>query len=93
MVVEYDDWLKEQLKDPEFRAEYEALKVEDALVQSMIDARHSAGLTQEELAAKSGVKQSELVKLENGQTEPTLRLLLQLARGMGKRVTLSFELA
>lgn len=90
-MVEYDDWLKEQLKDPEFRAEYETLKVEETLVQSMIKVRKSAGLTQAELAAKSGVEHSELVKLENGQTEPTLGLLLQLAHGMGKRLSLSFE--
>ena len=39
-------------------------------------------LTQGELAGKSGVEQSELVELEDCQAEPTLRLLLQLARGI-----------
>ena len=88
MSVDYDAWLEEQMKDPEFRAEYEALDAEWMLIQSLIEARKSAGLTQEELADKSGVKQSELMELENGQAEPTLRLLLQLAQGMGRRFTL-----
>ena len=91
MSVDYDAWLEEQMKDPEFRAEYEALDAEETLIQSLIEARKSAGLTQEELAEKSGVKQSELMELENGQAEPTLRLLQQLAQGMGRQVKLVFE--
>ena len=42
----YRDFLKEQLKDPELKAEYDALEPEFAIIQAMIKARKTAGLTQ-----------------------------------------------
>lgn len=40
------DFLKEQLNDPEFKAEYDALEPEFAGIQAMIDARKAFDLTQ-----------------------------------------------
>lgn len=50
MATKFDEFLEEQLKDPEFRSEYEALEPEFAIVQAMIDARRQTGLTQKQLA-------------------------------------------
>lgn len=36
----FDDFLTEQLKDPEIKAEYDALEPEFSLVQALIDARN-----------------------------------------------------
>lgn len=38
MSTRFDDYLQEQLKDPEFRAEYETLQPEHAVIQALIDA-------------------------------------------------------
>ena len=46
--MKFDDYLKEQLKDPEFRKEYEALKPEMDRIRAMIDAGKSADLVEEE---------------------------------------------
>ena len=48
MSVKFDDFLKEQLQDPEFKKEYEALQPERAIIQAIIDARKQSGLTQKE---------------------------------------------
>lgn len=45
MSAKFDDFLKEQLRDPEFRKAYEALQPERAIVQAIIDARHRTGMT------------------------------------------------
>lgn len=37
----FDTYLNEQLKNPEFKAEYDALEPEFAVIQTMIDARKS----------------------------------------------------
>ena len=37
-MTTYDEFLKEQLKDPELKAEYDALEPEFIIVQAMIDA-------------------------------------------------------
>ncbi len=39
VMTNFDDYLKEQLEDPELRAEYEALEPVFSLMQAMIDAR------------------------------------------------------
>ena len=46
MRDDFERYLEEQLKDPEFRKEYEALEPEYTIMQAMIDARTSKGLTQ-----------------------------------------------
>ena len=40
-----DEFITEQMKDPEFRAEYEALEPEFAIIQALIDARKNTGVT------------------------------------------------
>lgn len=51
----YRDFLAEQLKDPEFKAEYDALEPEFAIIRAMIDARLAAGMTQKQLSEKTGI--------------------------------------
>ena len=48
-----DEFIADQMKDPEFRAEYEALEPEFAIIQAMIDARKNTGVTQKELSEKT----------------------------------------
>lgn len=90
MSTNYKDYLNEQLKDPEFKAEYEALEPEYAIIQAMIDARKASGLTQKELAERTGIAQGDISKLENGSANPSIRTLQRLAAGMGMKLQLSF---
>ena len=48
------EWGLEQMKDPDFKREYDALEEEFALLTSLARARSRAGLTQEELAQRMG---------------------------------------
>ena len=84
------DFLKEQLKDPEFKKEYDALDAEFSIVQAMLDARKNAGLTQKDLAARTGIAQADISKLESGRGNPSLRTLQRLADGMGMKLKLEF---
>lgn len=84
------DFLKKQLKDPEFKKEYDALDAEFSIVQAMLDARKNAGLTQKDLAAKTGIAQADISKLESGRGNPSLRTLQRLADGMGMKLKLEF---
>lgn len=89
-MTNFNDFLIEQKKDPEFKKEYDALEPEFAIVQAMIDARKKSGLTQKELADKTGIAQGDISKLENGSANPSLRTLRRLASGMGMRLKLEF---
>ena len=90
MSVKFDDFLQEQLQDPEFCREYEALQPERAVIQAIIDARQSAGLTQKELSERTGIAQGDISKLEKGNANPSIRTLQRLAAGMGMSLKLEF---
>ena len=85
-----DDFLKEELQDPEFRKEYEALQPEYEIKRAMIQARMNSGMTQKQLAEKTGIAQADISKLENGNANPSLRTLQRLASAMGMQVKLEF---
>ena len=89
-MSDFKKYLGEQLKDDEFREEYEKLEPEFSIVQAVIDARKTANLTQKELSEKTGIAQSDISKLENGNSNPTLAMLKRLADGMGMTIKLQF---
>lgn len=82
--------LAERMKEPVFRAEYEALEPEFAIVQAMIDARRKSGLTQQQLSARTGIAQGDISKIETGDANPSLNTLKRLATGMDMRLRLEF---
>ena len=90
MSTKFDDFLAEQLQDPDFSKEYEALQPERAVVQAIINARRSAGLTQKELSERTGIAQGDISKLENGSANPSIRTLQRLAAGMGMILNIEF---
>ena len=90
MATKFDDFLNEQLQDPEVKKEYDALAPEFAIIQAMIDARQASGMTQKQLADKTGIAQSDISKLEHGNANPSLRTLQRLAAGMGMQIKIEF---
>ena len=89
-MTNFNDYLNEQMKNPKFKEEYDALKPEFAIIQAIIDARKSSGITQKELSQKSGIAQGDISKLENGNANPSLKTLQRLASAMGKRLKIKF---
>ena len=88
--MKFDDYLNEQLKDPEFRQEWDDLQPEMDVIRAMIDARIEQNLTQKELAERTGINQADISKLENGTRNPSLKLLKKLARGLGMQLKIEF---
>ncbi|MBQ8699040.1 MAG: helix-turn-helix transcriptional regulator [Schwartzia sp.] len=85
-----DRYLEEQLKDPEFRKEWEATQLEFDITELLIQARAAKKVSQKELAARAGIRQSNLSRIERGQCKPNLETLEKIARGLGKRLQLQF---
>jgi predicted transcriptional regulator len=89
-MTNFNDYLAQQMENPEFKEEYEALEPEFAIIQAIIDARKSSGITQKELSEKSGIAQGDISKLENGNANPSLKTLQRLATAMGKTLKIEF---
>ena len=90
-MSEWKEFLEEQLKVPEVRAEWNALEPEFAIVQAIIDTRKRAGLTQKQLSKRTGIAQSDISKIENGNGNPSLKTLKRLASAMDMTLKLEFS--
>ena len=88
--MKFDDYLQEQLKDPDFKKECDDIQPEMDVIRAMIDARIEQNLTQKELAARTGIDQADISKLENGTRNPSLKLLKKLASGLGMQLKIEF---
>ncbi|NJE33578.1 helix-turn-helix domain-containing protein [Megasphaera sp. SW808] len=86
--VEYsfEDDLKESLKNPEFKKAYDELEPEFMFIQALIDARREQGMTQKELAKRTGIDQSDISKIEHGKLNISFKTMRKLAHGLGKTV-------
>jgi ribosome-binding protein aMBF1 (putative translation factor) len=90
-MTRLSDLRDEALKDPEIRAEYDRLGPVYALVGAMVDARHQAGLTQAEVAARMGTTQSVIARLEAARHLPSLEMITRYATAIGRRVDISLS--
>ncbi len=86
----FDDYLKEELKDPAFKREWDNLQAEYAIAEAIIRARAENGVTQKELSERTGISQSDIIKFECGNGNPSLRTLKRLANGLGMYVKIEF---
>lgn len=89
-MTKFNDYLNDQMKDPAFKKEWDALEPEFSIMQAMIDARRTSGLTQKQLSERTGIAQADISKLESGNANPSLKTLQRLAAGMGMRVKVEF---
>lgn len=90
MGKNFRETLNEQMKDPEFRAEWEAQEPERQIMHASLEGRQNCNLTQEQLAQVTGIDQANISRLENGTANPSLRTLKRLAEGMGMELKLEF---
>ena len=86
----YNDFLKEQLQDEDFKKEYDSLQPEFDVIRAIVDTRVSLNLTQKQLAERTGINQADISKLENGTRNPSINLLKRLADGMDMVLKIEF---
>jgi len=73
---------------PKAMRDYAALGAGYRVAVSVIELRSAAGLTQRQLAAKSGVQQADISRIEAGGANPTLATIAALAYALGAEIAL-----
>ncbi|GBE23377.1 MAG TPA: XRE family transcriptional regulator [Actinobacteria bacterium] len=58
-----------------------------ALAGQILEARKDAGLTQIDLATRTGIGQSEISRIERGIGNPTEQTLARIGRALNRRLT------
>ena len=78
------------MEDLEFVNEYESLQAERDITRAILEARIRSGMTQVELAKKSGISQADISRLENGTRNPSLALLKRIAEATDTVLKIEF---
>lgn len=86
----FQEHLAKSMKDPEFKEGYDDLEANYTLIETLIRARNEEGITQAELAKRTGIAQSELSKIETGEANPSLKRINRIAKGLGRKVQITF---
>lgn len=74
------DLTKEELQKPELQ-----------IARALVEARQTKHVTQQQLAERTGIAQADISRLENGNSNPTLRTLQRLADGLEMTVEVGFK--
>jgi transcriptional regulator with XRE-family HTH domain len=87
MTSTFDSELKEELKNPEFAKMFGAAQAKSSFAITLAEARRQLNLTQQKLAARLGVSQAYIAKLEGGEANPTLERIGSLLAMLGLSLT------
>ena len=90
-MSDFRKYVDRQMQDPDFKAEHERTRAEYEITRALIAARISQNLTQKELSERTGIRQSNISRIENGTCSPTVATLQALADGMGMKLNVKFE--
>lgn len=94
-MITHEELRAKMFEDPEFRAEYERMEPEFALLDELLKARKAAGLTQAELAERMGTKPPAISRLMNrlgsDRYSPSVATLRKYAEACGKKLSIRLE--
>jgi len=80
-----DLWNNDNLLGEEEKAKIE---FEVSLIGKIIEARESRGITQEQLAKMTGLKQSAIARLENMNVTPKIDTLFKILKPLGYKLSI-----
>lgn len=75
-----EDIKKIFINEPEYQA-----------ILALYETRTDLKITQKDLAKLSGIRQSNISRIENGTCSPTIHTLSQLALAMNKKLEIRFK--
>ena len=87
---DFRKFLNKQLEDSDFRKGWDEMEPEYQIMKAMIAARMETGITQQQLSEKTGINQSNLSRIENGNGNPSVSTLKLIASALGKKLSISF---
>lgn len=76
-------------KGYDFFIEQEKNNVKQSVIDSYISLRKSRGITQQEIAERTGMKRTNIVRIESGKSIPTIEVLVKLASALDMELKVS----
>lgn len=86
----FDELLAQELKNPEFKKEWDRLEPAYQAQRALIRARIDAKMSQRDLAKKAKTTQAVISRIENMTVSPSIGLLQKIAEAFGKNLEIKF---
>lgn len=87
-LLSFDQYLKNSLKDPEFKKLWEMADPEYQLSRQIIKARLQKKMSQQDLAKRADTTQAIISRIENSTFNPSLNLLKRISHGLGSKLNI-----
>lgn len=87
---DFDRYLNEQMKDPDFKKEWVENEARYQLMMMVLRARNEEHLTHLSWRSAQGFGSRISAAIEKGQTMPSMAALAKTAHGLGKRLEIRF---
>jgi len=89
-AVDFQEHLREQLKNPEFKKYYDEYGKQLEIAYQILQLRKKKKMSQKELAKKIGTKQSNIARMETGQQNFTTETLQRIASAFNCDLKIEF---
>ena len=89
-VVDFQEYLAEQLKNPKIKKYYNEYGKQLEIAYQILKLRKQKRMSQAELAKKIGTKQSNVARMEAGQQNFTTNTLQKIAKVFDREVKIVF---
>jgi DNA-binding XRE family transcriptional regulator len=90
-AIDFQDYLAQKLKNPEFKKNYEEYGRQLEIAYQILKLRKEKRLSQAELARRIGTKQSNIARMEAGQQNLTTDTLLKIASVFDRDLKIEFS--
>lgn len=92
----FQNYLDKKLKQVVFEdVEEEKIEnvdcIEKEIAEVIIRVRTEKGITQKELSKLTGIQQANISKIENGEGNPSIKILNRIAIGLNKKLRITME--
>jgi len=89
--TDFQEYLKKQLKDPEFKKYYDEYGKQIEIAYQILLLRKKKKMSQAALAKRIGTKQSNIARMETGQQNFSIDTLQKIAQVFNQDLKVSFE--
>lgn len=89
-VLDFQQYLKKELKDPTFRKHYEECGKQLEIAYQILQLRKKQGISQAQLAKRLRTSQSNIARMEAGQQNFTTDTLQKIASTFRRELKIQF---
>ena len=89
-MTSFEELLAKQLKNPEFKKEWEESEASYQAGRLVIQERLAKSLSQRQLAKRANTTQAVISRVEGFGVNPSVLLLSKIAKALGKKLEIRF---